>query len=123
MLTYLKNPVLVFCVVCLVVYGLMTYYNKTQCENKTPFTSNEIYMYSLIIAVLASGILYFTTKTRKEIISETVPEKDNLHNRPLVENNINETDRKQFFDNIPKQSRKSAKPSHEKVLTEPFEQQ
>lgn len=123
MLTYLKNPVLVFCVVCLVVYGLMTYYNKTQCENKTPFTSNEIYMYSLIIAVLASGILYFTTKTRKEIISETIPEKDNLHNRPLVENNINETDRKQFFDNIPKQSRKSAKPSHEKVLTEPFEQQ
>ena len=122
MLAYLKNPILVFCVVGLVVYGLITYYNKNQCsDEKKQFTTNEIYMYSFIIASLSSGILYLTTKSTNKEISDPVSDKvEALQNRPVVKNNFGETEKKQFFDVAPKHYRKSAKNS-EKVLNEPFE--
>lgn len=121
MLAYLKNPILVFCVVGLIVYGMITYYNKNQCtDEKKKFKTNEMYMYSFIIASLSSGILYLTTKSSKAI-SEPVSEKvEALHNRPVIEREFGETDKKQFFDVAPKHSRKSAK-TGENRLNEPFE--
>lgn len=124
MLNYLKNPLLVFCVVGLVVYGLITYYNNTQCndDNKKRFTTNEMYMYSVIVASLASGILYLTTKTNTEVTENSSYEKtETLQNRPVVENKVSEVEKKQFFDYAPKSHRNKPK-NIEKVMTEPFEQ-
>lgn len=124
MLNYFKNPLLAFCVVGLVVYGLITYYNNTQCndDSKKRFTTNEMYMYSSIIASLASGILYVTTKTSNEEVTENNFERlETLQNRPVVDK-VSEVDKKQFFDSMPNKSHRNKPKNIEKIMTDPFEQ-
>ena len=78
-----------------------------------------MYMYSVIVASLASGILYLTSKTTKEVVENNFEKTETLQNRPVVDK-VSEVDKKQFFD-TPKTHKNKSK-NFEKVMTEPFEQ-
>lgn len=114
---YLKNPLVVFCIVAVICYGSFTYYNNNKCtDEKKKFTQNDIYMYSVGIALIMTGIVYLmynkekteTSNTQSDIIEEP------LQNRPVLNKN------QEFFESVPKITKKMNKGT-EKIMTEPFD--
>lgn len=115
---YLYHPIFIFTVVALISYFVITHYNNKRTDEKTKYKQNDIYLYSIVVGGLVSGIVYLIksnqgheTSTHVQLANES---SEPLQNRPVVT-------KPEFFEPVPKRVKTNNKLT-ERIMTTPFDE-